>query len=174
MVMTDEAPVSKSQRKRDAAAMFQLAVRLVELSPAALDAVTLEPAVRTLVVKVRGITRFVARKRELQFLAKQLRREDRSELLAQLGELDQPQQTERAQLHRLEAWRDFLIEHQRHGVNQLCGHNAQMDRPKLLSLSKKAAAERAAGNPPAAGRSLFRLLRDADQLQALPAPEPPA
>ncbi|MEM1090565.1 MAG: ribosome biogenesis factor YjgA [Pseudomonadota bacterium] len=168
--MPDELPVSKSQRKREAAAMFELAGRLVEMTPAELDSLSLEPALVELVKKVRGITRFVARKRELMFLAKQLRREDRSELLAELAAAEQPQQTERAQLHRLEGWRDYLLAGGRAAINELSSHQASIDRPKLSSLVKKALLERERQQPPASARLLFRALREIDQQTPLPAP----
>ncbi len=170
----DDTVVSKSQRKRDAAALFELGRRLVELSPTELRGLTLQPDIETLVVKVRGITRFVARKRELMFLAKQLRRADRSDLMEQLTKLDQPHLNERAALHRLETWRDFLLDHGRLAVNQLCAHQTEIERPKLLGLIKKALAERAAEKPPAASRLLFKTLREIDQRKQLPAPQPPA
>jgi len=169
----DEVIVSKSQRKRDAQQLFDLGGRLVEMSPTELDGLSLEPDLRTLIDKVRGITRFVARKRELMFLAKQLRRADRSELLEALEQLDQPHLNERATLHRLESWRDFLLEHGRPAVNQLCAYQTELDRPKLLSLIKKTLAERAAERPPAAARQLFKALREIDQLKELPTPKLP-
>ncbi|MFK7956067.1 MAG: ribosome biogenesis factor YjgA [Lysobacterales bacterium] len=169
----DDISVSKSQRKREANQLFELGGRLVNLSPAQLDGLTLEPDVLDLIEKVRGITRFVARKRELMFLAKQLRRADRSELLEEMEKLDQPHLSERAALHRLEAWRDFLLENGRTAVNQLCAHHPDVDRPKLLSLIKKSLAERNAGRPPAAARQLFKALREMDQSSELPTPHLP-
>ena len=67
---------SRSQQRRDALAVFVLAERLVALSDAQLDAVPMPDALRDLVRESRRITSHVARKRQLQFLAKAMRNDD--------------------------------------------------------------------------------------------------
>ena len=68
--------VSKSQRKREAQELKSLAGQLIGLSKARLTQVPLEGAVREAVEEARQIRSHVARKRQLQFIAKLLRRTD--------------------------------------------------------------------------------------------------
>ena len=67
-------PPSRSELRRAALAVFELAERLVALSEAQLEAVPLSDELRALVMASRKVTQHIARKRQLQYLAKHLRR----------------------------------------------------------------------------------------------------
>ncbi|MGF1644183.1 MAG: ribosome biogenesis factor YjgA [Thiotrichales bacterium] len=70
---SDERP-SKSALKRAAKAKRELADRLVELSPHRLARLALTPELAAIVAETRAIRAHGARRRQLQYLAKQLRR----------------------------------------------------------------------------------------------------
>ena len=74
--------VSKSQRKRDADALFELGRSLCHLSVAQLRLIELPGSIRDAVDKTRRINAHVAHKRELQYLAKLLRHIDTSPIVA--------------------------------------------------------------------------------------------
>ena len=67
---------SRSQKRRDALAVFDLGEKLVELTDSQLAKVPMPDALRDLVRESRRITSPGARKRQLQFLAKHMRREE--------------------------------------------------------------------------------------------------
>jgi len=73
---TGEEPgiISKSQRKREAQELKSLAAELIGLSKARLERVPMEDSIREAVEEARLIRSHVARKRQLQFIAKLLRR----------------------------------------------------------------------------------------------------
>ena len=79
---SDEGP-SRSQRRREALDVLALASRLVEQNEAELARLPLSDELRALVRESQRITQQIARKRQLAFLAKNLRRED-AELLETL------------------------------------------------------------------------------------------
>ncbi len=72
--------VSKSQRKRDAKELKTLASKLIKLKPVRLAQVPLDGSIREAIEEARQIRSNVAGKRQLQFIAKLLRRTDATEI----------------------------------------------------------------------------------------------
>ena len=70
--MTEETP-SKTRRKREMLALQELGVELVGLDDEQLAALNLPDALRDAVVQARRITRFEARRRQLQYIGKLMR-----------------------------------------------------------------------------------------------------
>lgn len=164
---------SRSQRRREALAVFDLAQALVELSPSRLDRVPLDEALRDLVVDSRRITAHIARKRQLQFLAKQLRQEDEETLEAIRRALEPDRaeaRRETARLHRLEDWRERLLADEGSALGELIALHPEIDRQRLRQLLRAVHEERRRDKPPKAYRELFQLLRqtftDADASSA--------
>jgi ribosome-associated protein len=157
----DQRP-SRSAKRRDALAVFELAEALVAMSEAQLAHVPLPDDLAALVVESRRITQHIARKRQLQFLAKHLRRnEDVLPAIRAALERDAlEKRTEAARLHRVEHWRDRLIEGGDDALGELLAEHPAGDRQRLRQLARNAAAERAANKPPTSARELFRALRD--------------
>jgi ribosome-associated protein len=167
----DDAPPefdgpSRSQERRDALAVLDLAKRLVELSDAQLAQVPLDEDLRAEVLAARRITQQIARKRQTQFLAKQLRK--REDALAPIrAALEQDRalaHRENAALHHVEQWRERLLDGGDEALAQLLEEFPQADRQQLRQLVRNALAERKAERPPHAYRQLFRLLREAMHL----------
>ena len=153
---------SRSQERREALAVLDLAKRLVELSDAQLAHLALDDDLHAEVLAARRITQQIARKRQTQFLAKQLRK--RAEALEPIRaalEHDKDQsRRETAALHRIEHWRDRLLDGGDEALTQLLADFPQADRQQLRQLVRNALAERKANRPPHAFRELFRVLRE--------------
>ena len=157
---TDEP--SRSQRRRDALAVFELAERLVGLTDTQLTQLPLDDELRDAILHARRITQQIARKREIQFLAKQMRRRDDEELDALRAALEHDRELSRretADLHRLEDWRERLIEQGDEALSQLVEQFPHADRQHLRTLARQARVERNENRPPHAFRDLFRELR---------------
>ncbi|UXI69926.1 ribosome biogenesis factor YjgA [Tahibacter amnicola] len=153
---------SRSQRRREALAVFELAERLVALSDPQLAQIPLDDDLRDEVMKARAVTQHIARKRQVQFLAKQMRRRD-DELPAIRAALDHDRDLSRretAGLHRLEKWRDRLIDQGDDVLNELLEQMPHADRQHLRQLTRQARTERLENRPPHAYRELFRVLRE--------------
>ncbi len=156
----DDSP-SRSQRRRDALAVFELAERLVALTDAQLGHLALDEDLLDEVEKARRITQQIARKRQIQFLAKIMRRRE-DELPAIRAQLDHDRQLARretAELHRLEEWRDRLIDEGDEALTELLRQFPSADRQHLRQLARQARTERHDNRPPHAFRELFRELR---------------
>ena len=154
---------SRSQLRREALEVFELAERLVEQSEAQLARVPLDDELRALVRESQRITQQIARKRQLQYLAKILRREDDETLDAIRDALENSKADSRrdtAALHRVEAWRDRLIDEGDAALAELLTAHPTADRQHLRQLARNAKDERLHNKPPHAQRELFRALRE--------------
>ncbi|MEM9303423.1 MAG: ribosome biogenesis factor YjgA [Pseudomonadota bacterium] len=175
--MNDDFPedaldeISKSQRKRDAQALQALGQRLIGLKRAQLDQIPLSDRVREAIEGAQRITQRIARKREMQYVGKLLRDVDAGPIEAAVAKLDATGVNERLRQHRLEQWRDALIEAGDPVLQQLVEVSAAADRQQLRQLLMTARRERDRGKPPAAARQLFKVLRELDGIDELP-PEP--
>ena len=153
---------SRSQQRREALEVLELAERLLALGERELAAVPMPDALRDLVQDSRRITAQIARKRQLQFLAKNMRREDDDVIDAIRRTLQRDRddaRREAARLHRLEAWRERLLEEGDEALAELIAQHPDADRQKLRQLVRNARLEREKQRPPHAFRELFRELK---------------
>ena len=154
---------SRSQQRREALGVLELAETLVRLTEAQLTRVPVPESLVSHIRETKRITANVARKRQLAFLAKQMRREDEATLQAMRDALDEnskASRTEVAALHRVEAWRDRLLEGGDEALATLLHAYPALDRQRLRQLVRNTQDERAKGKPPHSHRELFRVLRD--------------
>lgn len=164
----EEPLTSKSQRRRDALELKALASRLIKLTPARLGRVPLQDDVREAILDAREIRSNVARKRQLQYVAKLLRRTDPEAIFLAFEQFEGEARQLTGRQHRSEAWRDYLLERGDDAVGQLVGLRSNVDTQALRQLVRNAKKEKALGKPPASARSLFRALRDMDEQEQLP------
>ncbi|HEX4480281.1 MAG TPA: ribosome biogenesis factor YjgA [Rudaea sp.] len=154
---------SRSQMRREALDVLKLAQTLTSLSDAQLSHVPLDEHLLVEIRRARAVTQQIARKRQIQFLAKQLRRLDDEELEPIRARLDNDRQQSRveaAALHHAEQWRERLIAEGDEALTELLAANPDADRQHLRQLARQAKIEREQNRPPHAQRELFRLLRD--------------
>lgn len=164
-----DGPISKSQRRRDALELKSLARDLIAMSPSRLSRVPLEDDVRAAIDEARQIRSNVAGKRQLQYVAKLLRRGDTAPITEAIEALLNETRQLSARQHRAEAWRDHLIRDGDPAVSVLLQQRPGADTQAIRQCIRKARAEAARNKPPAAARVLFRLLRDMDENEPLPA-----
>jgi ribosome-associated protein len=159
----DERP-SRSRQRRDALAVLDLAGQLVELTPSRLAKLALPDDVRDEIANVQRTASHIARKRQLAFLAKIMRRHDDGDFAAAragLGENRERQRQETAAMHRLEALRERLLGDDETALSGLIAEYPHVDRQRLRSLIRQARVEKDTPNkPPRAYREIFRLLKE--------------
>jgi ribosome-associated protein len=155
---------TRTQQRRDALAVLELAGQLVELPASRLAKLDLPDDVRREIDNTRKITAHIARKRQLGFLAKVMRRHENEVfdgVRAALGENRERQRQETAAMHRLEATRDRLLaDNDDNALSELIAKHPQIDRQHLRSLIRQARTEKEANKPPRAYREIFQLLKD--------------
>ncbi len=160
--------VSKSQRKRDAQVLKSLASELIRMSSSQLAKVPLNATIREAVQAARQIRSHVAGKRQLQFIAKQLRRIDATPIRETIDSFRNKARQQTARQHRVENWRDFLLDSGDTALGSLLQQRHEADGQAIRQLTRNAQREAAKGKSPASSRALFRLLRDLDENEPLP------
>ncbi|HHW4678634.1 MAG TPA: ribosome biogenesis factor YjgA [Xylella sp.] len=154
---------SRSQQRRTALEVLALSERLVALTPAQLAKLPIPEALLPHITETKRITSHIARKRQLAFLAKHMRREDDTTLEAIRETLDASgmhAQREVALLHRIEHWRERLLEEGDSALTELLDEHPQADRGRLRQLLRNAKAGKAKNKPPHAFRELYQVLRE--------------
>ncbi|NIM70161.1 MAG: DUF615 domain-containing protein [Xanthomonadales bacterium] len=159
---------SKSQRKREALALLDLARNLTDLEAGALLRLPLDEDLRTAIDQARSIRSNVARKRAVHYLAKLLRQRDAGPVLEALERLRTEARGLAAAHHRVEAWRDELIADGDAAVQRLVEAQYHAHAQTLRQLTRNARREARLGLPAAAARKLFRALRAIDDESPLP------
>ena len=166
---------SRSQMRREALEVFELAEHLIEQNDAQLARLPLDDDLRKLVRDSQRITQQIARKRQTQYLAKILRREDDETLHAIRDALDNSKADSRrdtAALHRIEVWRDRLIDEGDAALAELLTIHPTANRQHLRQLARNAKDERLHHKPLHAYRDLFRALRELMEDAELEAGDP--
>ena len=167
----DHGP-SRGEQRRQALAVLELAQRLVERSDADLARIPLDDDLRELVLTSKRITAQIARKRQVQYLAKHMRRRDDEALAAIRAALEHDKADGRREaqaLHQVEYWRDRLIADGDEALGEFVDAHPHADRQRLRQLARNAHHEKLKNKPPHAYRELFRELRE-----LLAAPDEPA
>lgn len=159
---------SKSQRKRDARKLVDLAKNMIGMPENVFRKLPLDDELRSEVEFARSIKSHGARKRQLLTVGKLLRQRDNEELLDAVNNIDQANRQENARFHLIESWRDRLIEGSDQVLSELLERAPGANVQTLRQLVRNARKEAALGKPPAAARKLFRLLRELDAQSPLP------
>jgi ribosome-associated protein len=152
---------TRTQQRRDALAVLAFASQLAELPPSKLARANLPDDVLREIDNLKRITSHIARKRQLGFLAKVMRRHDDEAFdgaRALLGENREQQRKETAAMHRLEALRERLLDSD-DALQALIDQHPDVDRQHLRSLIRQARIERDGNKPPRAYREIFQLLK---------------
>lgn len=153
-------PPTKTELKRAAHAIQDLADRLIEAPEQVLSGLELPEKLADAVALARTITSRAALLRQRQFVAKLMRGVDPAPIRTALESAALAARHQAARFRRVERWRDRLAQEGPAAVAEFVAANPGADTAELARLAEAAAAERAQGSGPA-GRALFRFLRAA-------------
>lgn len=156
----EEILISKSQLKRESHALTDLGKELVELHQNKLDKIPLDEKLQDAIALVHRVKARGGRKRQLQYIGKLLRTADIEPILAAMDGLKLEDAQENARLHRLEQWRDRLLEEGDTALSELLSQHPDADRQHLRQLLRNAQKEQSQNKPPKSARELFKYLRD--------------
>ena len=154
---------SRSQNRREALEVLVLGQQLVALTEAELAKLPVPEALVPHIRDCKRITSHIAHKRQLAFLAKQMRREDDETLEKLRDALDaggEASRREVAAMHRVEAWRERLLDDGDAALAELLDAHPTADGQLLRQLVRNTLEERKRNKPPRAFRELFRELRE--------------
>ena len=154
---------SRSEQRREALGVLSLALSLMEQSDARISQIPMDEDLRSLVLASKKITAQIARKRQAQYLAKIMRRQEDEALQAIRAALDHDKTEGRREaqaLHQVEYWRDRLVADGDEALSELLADHPHADRQHLRQLARNAHQEKLKNKPPHAYRELFRELRE--------------
>jgi len=155
-------PPSRSARKRVHRALQALAGALLRATPGELARIPLPDPVREAVEAGRAMRRG-ARARQVRHLANLLERGEVAPIEQALEQLRGAGAHESARLHRLERWRERLIEEGDGVLGELAERFPDLDRQRLRALAREAREERAHQRAPRRFRELLRYLRELEE-----------
>jgi ribosome-associated protein len=155
--MSDEAPISKTQRKKAVHMLQALGEELVELNDDQLMAIALPEALRDAVMAARRITKFEGKRRQLQYIGKLMRRVEVEPIRAALDAVLAGSRRQIAAHKRIEAWRERLLAGPG-ALDELLAEYPGADAQRLRALVRGALRERDAGSPPRSYRELYQAL----------------
>lgn len=164
----DSPEVSKSQRKRAAHEVLELAKKLISMPATRLKDLPLDQDLREEVDFARSIRAHGARKRQLMTVAKMLRSRDAAPLQDVANNIEEKNRRVTARHHHVEAWRDSLIEGSDRELSELLEHASTTNAQTLRQLIRNARKEAKLGKPPVAARKLFKVLRAMNEREPLP------
>lgn len=155
----DERP-SKSQLKREMHALQTLGEAIIAMTPAERARFPLSDDMLAAVEETARVRSHEGRRRHMQYVGKVMRREDLEAIKAVYDEIEQEKLRRDHAFHRLEAWRDRLLDEGDGAVEAFITDYPDVDRQTLRQLIRNAQRERDKGKPPASARKLFKLIRD--------------
>ena len=149
---------SRSQVKRDHQALQKLAERLATMPRAEVERLTLSAATRAALDETARIKDLRARGRHWKRIANLLQREDMDAVNALLHHKEQTEREAAARHHRVERWRERLIDDADQALTEFLDAYPETDRQHLRQLVRAARRDREKGRADAP-RKLFRFLR---------------
>jgi ribosome-associated protein len=151
--------VSRTKKKQQVEELQKLGAALIALPAVTLDALELPAVLLAAVREAQRITSHEARRRQVQFIGKVMRKIDPEPVRAAVAAIAGSSAAARAGQKRLEQWRERLIADDA-ALTAFAGEHAGADLQGMRTLIRNARKEIAEGKPPRAQRELFRVLRD--------------
>jgi ribosome-associated protein len=155
---SEEQRLSKSARKRDAASLQELGVKLSALPDQEIKALDLPDNLFVALRDLRRLPSHGAQIRQRQYIGKLMRDIDPEPVLAKLAERKQRHDLEIRHFQEIERWRDRLLS-EASGLDELLQEYPHADRAALAKLLEKAEKERREQRSPVGARELFAFLR---------------
>jgi len=156
----EELPKSKTAIKREMTALQKLGEELVNLPAAKLEKISLPEDLEEAVMLARRLKNREGKRRQLQYIGKLMRVIDSDSIRESLESFHQDSVAFRQQFHKLEIWRDRLLNEGDSALEELLCEKPGMDRQHLRQLIRQAQKQASQNKPPAAARKLFKYLRE--------------
>ncbi len=157
---TEEQRRSKSARKREAASLQELGVKLSALPDQEIKALDLPDSLFVALRDLRRLPSHGAQVRQRQYIGKLMRNIDPEPVLAKLAERKQRHDLEIRHFQQIERWRDRLLSRAcNRGSTNCCGNIRTPTAPPWSKLLEKAERERMEQRSPVGARELFAFLR---------------
>ncbi|MCG7589111.1 MULTISPECIES: ribosome biogenesis factor YjgA [unclassified Halomonas] len=151
---------SKSQLKREMHALQALGETLIAMNPTERSRFPLSDDMLRAIDETARIRSHEGRRRHMQYVGKLIRKEDLTAIQGVFDAIEQEKEQRDHAFHRLEKWRDRMIDEGDDAVDLFMVDYPNADRQALRQLVRNARKEREQGKPPTSSRKLFKHLRE--------------
>jgi ribosome-associated protein len=155
----EDLPKSKSQIKRDLLELQALGKKLVALPEKQLRKVPLSERLRDAIVAARTF-KHGAVSRQLKYIGGLMQDENEALIRVALENLEKPHKEEVNAFHKIEEWRDQLLQGNTTLLDELAGTFARFERQYVSQLIRNAKKEQTLNKPPKSARLLFKYLSE--------------
>ncbi len=151
--------LNKSQQKREIQDLLALGKKLAQCDAIALGKFDLPAELQQALLDVQSM-KFGAEKRQFKRICKLLRQINTEALQDTFQALESKKAEQDKQFHKVERWRDRLIEDGHTAVTDFMAKYPRADAGQIRQLVRNANKEISQDKPRKSSRALFRLLRD--------------
>lgn len=152
---------SKTDVKKEMAALQELGASIVELSDKHISRIPLEGELADAIHQARGMKHREGRRRQLQFIGKLMRKAENIDDIRDAYQKTMAIGQEHVKIqHKTEQWRDQLLEGGNSALQSFIAEFPLADVQHLRQLIRNTQKEISQQKPPAAARKLFRYLRE--------------
>ena len=154
-----DLPPSKTKIKKQMHDLQEIGEQLVALSKDQLKEVDIPETLRVAILEAKRITKFGAIKRQMQYIGKLMRDVDPAPIIAKLEVWSGKSSQHIAYMHRVERWRERLLESDS-ALTELLAEHPEADAQRLRALIRNALKEKELLKPPKSYREIFQVLRE--------------
>lgn len=151
--------VSKSQLKRESHARQALGEELVKLNSEQLAKFQLPEQLLEAIQMAQNIKKHGAKKRQLQYIGRLMRDIEVEPIQQILDNIKGISAQAIAQQHKIEQWRDRLINEGDEALQTLLSEFPHVDRQRIRQLLRNIQKETEGNKPPKSYRELYKYLR---------------
>ncbi|MBI1174966.1 MAG: DUF615 domain-containing protein [Sideroxydans sp.] len=154
-----DQPLSKTRRKQQMHDLQDIGERIAVLGNDKLAELDLPERLLDAIRELRRINKFGAQRRQMQYIGKLMRDVETGPIIAKLDAWSGVSLQHTAWLHRIERWRDRLLEDS-NALTELLADHPDADTQHLRALIRNAHREKELNKPPKSYREIFQVLRD--------------
>jgi len=154
-----EHALSKTRRKQQMHDLQHLGERVAALGDDKLAELDLPERLVDAIHEFRRIHKHGAQRRQMQYIGKLMRDVEPGPIIAKLEAWDGVSTQHTAWLHRIERWRDRLLE-EHDALTELLNDHPDVDIQHLRTLIRNAHKEKELNKPPRSYREIFQVLRE--------------
>ncbi|HHS99502.1 MAG TPA: DUF615 domain-containing protein, partial [Thiomicrospira sp.] len=155
---------SRTDIKKAAQAVTDLGEQLSQMTESEIKKLALPSTLFDALMLLKRMDRGPALKRQKLYIGKYLRQNEPLiiEIKEKLAEIEAKTKQQNAHFHKLEKWRDRLIEEGDSALHEFLEVYNQSDRQQLRQWIRNAKKEQEASKPPKSARELFKYLKSLD------------
>lgn len=154
-------PPTKGELKRRAHSVQELGEQLIDAPDAVLESLELPETLLDAIQLARRITSHGALLRQKMYIGKLMRKIDVEPIRERLESQHAARRNEARRFHRVEHWRDRIVEEGETAIGELVADYPALDSPQFRALAAEARRERGQAGSRRSSRELFRALNEA-------------